>query len=203
MPRIPRFAYNYLFRSAVFHETLSRSSFLVSHMCVCACLDRVFHLQTSHICGKQKEALVTLSAPEKDATYTLIMSDPDAPTRENATLREFIHHGLWGHAPRIYPPWFVGTHALAVPRADPLRVCIPVVINVESRGTEPLILTDKGETALPYLGAAPPYNSGHHRYVWYESTAISAYQMGHTVRLIASARASSILVLYLFIPDFV
>ena len=70
------------------------------------------HPQFFHIYDKQKEGLVTLSAPEKDTAYTMITSDPDAPTRANATLREFIHHGLLGRTPHQSPVLILCVYAL-------------------------------------------------------------------------------------------
>lgn len=57
--------------------------------------------------------------------YTLIMIDPDAPSRAEPMYREFVH-------------W--------------------VVVNMHGCDVT------SGETVAPYFGAAPPYNSGFHRY---------------------------------------
>ena len=57
--------------------------------------------------------------------YTLIMTDPDAPSRNNPIYREFIH-------------W--------------------VIVNIP--GNEVKL----GEEIAQYIGPAPPYNSGAHRY---------------------------------------
>ena len=57
--------------------------------------------------------------------YTIIMIDPDAPSRQEPMYREFVH-------------W--------------------VVVNM------PGCDVTAGETVAPYFGAAPPCNSGYHRY---------------------------------------
>lgn len=61
--------------------------------------------------------------------YTLIMTDPDAPSRLKPDLREFVH-------------W--------------------VVVNVDSLAGD----VSGGEEVAAYLGPAPPYSSGLHRYVF-------------------------------------
>lgn len=62
--------------------------------------------------------------------YTLIVTDPDAPSRLKPDFREFVH-------------W--------------------VVMNIDgSTGAD----VSSGDTILPYLGPAPPYSSGLHRYVF-------------------------------------
>jgi len=65
---------------------------------------------------------------EPGALYTLMMVDPDAPSRANPTAR------CWRH-------W--------------------IVVNIPSGG-----LVDNGQTISPYMGPAPPKNTGDHRYVF-------------------------------------
>jgi phosphatidylethanolamine-binding protein (PEBP) family uncharacterized protein len=62
--------------------------------------------------------------------YTLIMTDPDAPSRLKPDFREFVH-------------W--------------------VVMNIDGSTGGDL---SSGYSILPYLGPAPPYSSGLHRYVF-------------------------------------
>ena len=63
--------------------------------------------------------------PAQGRLYTLIMVDPDAPSRAEPMYREFVH-------------WAV----VNMPGCD----------------------VTAGETVAPYFGAAPPCNSGPHRY---------------------------------------
>lgn len=62
--------------------------------------------------------------------YTLVMTDPDAPSRLKPDFREFVH-------------W--------------------VIMNIDGSSGGDLAT---GHTILPYLGPAPPYSSGLHRYVF-------------------------------------
>eukprot|EP00931_Biecheleriopsis_adriatica_P054677 TRINITY_DN321_c0_g1_i2.p1 TRINITY_DN321_c0_g1~~TRINITY_DN321_c0_g1_i2.p1 ORF type:complete len:276 (-),score=53.18 TRINITY_DN321_c0_g1_i2:404-1156(-) len=62
----------------------------------------------------------------------VIMTDPDAPSKDEPLFREFIH--------------MVATE-------------VPVTADGE-------LQLEKGNVALPYVGPAPPYNSGLHRYIF-------------------------------------
>ena len=57
----------------------------------------VGHRQFDGVCGEVLAASETDSKPalawaaDPEAWYTLIMTDPDAPSREDPTYREFVH----------------------------------------------------------------------------------------------------------------
>ena len=77
---------------------------------------------------------IILNNKDEDGLYTLIMTDPDAPSRSNPSFREFIHY---------------------------------VCINIKGNDIK------TGQEIASYIGPAPPYNSGLHRYyfVVYKQTS--------------------------------
>jgi len=79
-----------------------------------------------------------LFAPEGDFTYTLVVTDPDAPSREDPKFREFRH-------------WVVSDLKL------------PVVHASDVRGT---YVTTSGNAITPWYPPEPPAGSGPHRYVF-------------------------------------
>ena len=78
---------------------------------------------------------ISTSIPLEDALYTLILVDPDAPSRTKPAFRSFFHH---------------------------------VMIDIPGKRVEKGVTVTTvagGRTALEYIGPAPPYNSGPHRYM--------------------------------------
>lgn len=79
-------------------------------------------------------------APDADATYTLVMTDPDAPTRGDKKWSEYCHYVVTGIKPNVNG-------------ADASQVGI-------------LVDFSKAQTLQEYMGPAPPPSTGKHRYVF-------------------------------------
>ncbi|KAK3829107.1 MAG: phosphatidylethanolamine-binding protein [Benniella sp.] len=78
-------------------------------------------------------------ADSPDDKYTLILTDPDAPSRKEPTNREFRH-------------WVVSN----IPGGDPS----------DPQSFAPKNLSTQGTELTAYMGPAPPSGSGPHRYVF-------------------------------------
>lgn len=76
--------------------------------------------------------------------WTLVMTDPDAPSPVGHIYREFVH-------------WVVANIDAAGKGTAAKDASVTYTL------TSP---DDKAEHALPYLGSAPPHGSGLHRYVF-------------------------------------
>lgn len=77
---------------------------------------------------------------DPQATYTLVMTDPDAPTRGDKKWSEYCHYVTTGIKPNV-------------DGSNPNEV-----------GT--LIDFSKAHDLVEYMGPAPPPSTGKHRYVW-------------------------------------
>lgn len=74
----------------------------------------------------------------EEGTYTVIFTDPDAPSKEMPTFREFIH--------------MVATNV--------------TLTEANYQGGWGNFEFDKANICVPYVGAGPPCNSGLHRYIF-------------------------------------
>lgn len=72
----------------------------------------------------------------EDSTYTLVMTDPDAPSRTDKSFSEFAHHIVSG-----------------------------LKLNANSSDFAEIDFS-AGNEILPYMGPAPPEKTGKHRYVY-------------------------------------
>jgi len=80
---------------------------------------------------------------EDDATYTLVLTDPDAPSREDPKWSEFCH-------------WII----------TDLKAPTPEAIAAASEEVATFVKKDQGKTIVKYMGPAPPPKTGKHRYVF-------------------------------------
>lgn len=75
------------------------------------------------------------SSPDS-TTYTLVMTDPDAPSRADKSYSEYVHHIVSG-----------------------------LKLNSEAADFAAIDF-EAGNELLPYMGPAPPEGTGKHRYVY-------------------------------------
>ena len=85
--------------------------------------------------------VTTSTKLEENALYTLIVVDPDAPSRVKPIYRSYFHQVVIDIPGKQTTP--------------------PVLQENES----PKFTLNGGRTALEYISPAPPYNSGPHRYI--------------------------------------
>lgn len=84
------------------------------------------------------ETISSSSSP----TFTLVMTDPDAPSRTDKTYSEYLHYLVTGLR-------------LKEPSAEDPTADIASRLDLSS-----------GQTRIPYMGPGPPPKTGKHRYVF-------------------------------------
>ncbi|ODV91505.1 hypothetical protein CANCADRAFT_42152 [Tortispora caseinolytica NRRL Y-17796] len=98
---------------------------------------------TLEVAATQHYPKITLAldgAAEPDTKYTIVMTDPDAPTRGDKKWSEYCH--------------FVVSNLSFPPSAS------------SPSGSEHVISQSDGTTLMEYFPPGPPPKTGKHRYVW-------------------------------------
>ena len=86
---------------------------------------------------EEPEIFVNLLVADPSAEYTLVVTDPDAPSRTDKTYSEFAH-----------------------------CLITDLKLDANKVGDWQKLDLSKGRAILPYFGPAPPANTGLHRYVF-------------------------------------
>lgn len=99
---------------------------------------------------------MSVANPEKGALYTLIKTDPDAPSRAEPLFRPFVCVCLLGGGalcssalvPQVPMGWLYMQHASLCTTACVGEFIHQVVVNIQSDGGETLVLTGRHFTLL-------------------------------------------------------
>lgn len=113
------------------------------------------------LAGEQLKPSVVAAKPQLtvtglDATklYSVIIADPDAPSRNTPLFRSFMH----------------GAVRLRVVRArcccGVVTSCVVLFAQQQNVPGDAADFLAAGDEALSYVGSGPPFNSGNHRYVY-------------------------------------
>lgn len=110
------------------------------------------HLPELHITfnasGAEAPTLLTTGADAAAASvgaepsYTLVMTDPDAPSRTDKSYSEYLHYLVTG---------------IKLPAASPEDPTADIAARLP---------VEAGNTLVPYMGPGPPPKTGKHRYVF-------------------------------------
>lgn len=90
----------------------------------------------SELIGSTSSSSSSSSSSPDSTTYTLVLTDPDAPSRADKSYSEYVHHIVSG-----------------------------LKLNSEAADFAAIDF-DAGNELLPYMGPAPPESTGKHRYVY-------------------------------------
>lgn len=107
-----------------------------------------------------KPAAISATKLEASHFYTVIMTDPDAPSRANPAFREFLHACV--RAPHLRAAASRGS--VVRHGADPSVLWLAQQWqNIPGSAGN---MMGVGDVSCPYVGPGPPYSTGKHRYVF-------------------------------------